>query len=98
MGAGASAWSTEELARCLEQRDGDLVWFAYDVRASGIDGASLLEVGENRDRLLQLTRSGGVVAPGQLATLVRGTRELRAINDRRDADSKDETTAGGRRQ
>ena len=67
MGAGASAWSTEELARCLEQRDDDLVWFAYDVRASGIDGASLLEVGENRDRLLQLTRSGGVVAPGQLA-------------------------------
>ena len=80
MGAGASTWSTEELARCLELRDDELAWFAFDVRASGVDGASLLAVGEDRDRLLQLTRSGGA-DPGHTESLVRHMREFRAQCD-----------------
>ena len=96
MGAGASTWSTEELARSLETRDDDLAWFAFDVRANEINGASLQEaVGEDRDLLLQLTRGGGSVEPGQLESLTRCMGEFRATaidrcDDRGDAKYEDD--------
>ena len=80
MGAGASSWNNEELARSLEKRDDKLAFFAFDVRESNIDGVTLFDHSDDdaaQDLLVQkLTRSGGPVEPALMESLVHLMNEV----------------------
>ena len=91
MGAAASTYSCEDLAKHLEQRDDELVFFAFDVRHHQVDGAVLLRAMEDDGglaaNLRKLACGGGAVGAGTMETLERAVRELRAVDAARDSDS-----------